>query len=322
MGIFHLARTPALYQAHRLAAQQHGVIDWAQARSCGLDDADVRRLRRQGAWSRTYPRVYCVNEFVGSQRPQSGTQPLLTATMAAQLALGTQSFAADETAARLWGFQGLPAWDEHTIHMTIPALGAQRHVGGITLHSYDTESDEITSRPDGIRLTTPGRTLRDVVLHVSRPCAVSLMDSSVNQGLLTADDFPVLDRANRRRPGRRRTRPWWDLSDGRAQSPLETRIRLVCVGGGFPPSDLQHPLPIPGASVTYYGDLWWEGLKTLVEADGAGPHSAPDALYRDRHRQNAILRAYPDLRILRFGWADLRQPDYILAQLTRPSNPR
>jgi hypothetical protein len=312
----HLARLRALQAAGRLAAEQYGVLSWAQVLECGLGDSDVRRLRRQGVWRRLFPRVYCVQELAPDR---SNTQALmLTTVMAAQLALGPRSFASAETAARLWGLQGLPPWDRREIHMTIPALGAQRHIRGITLHTYDTEPHEITTRADGIRLTIPGRTLRDVVLRVDRASAVSLMDSSQHQGLLTSEDLPLLEAANLQRRGCRRTRAWWHLTDGRAQSPLETRIRLVCVDGGLPPDDLQHPFPIPDLDVTYYGDLWWEKLRTLVEADGAGPHSGPEALFQDRRRQNAILRAYPGLRILRFTWADLQQPGRILAQLIEP----
>jgi very-short-patch-repair endonuclease len=55
------------------------------------------------------------------------------------------------------------------------------------------------------------------------------------------------------------------------------------------------------------GDLgWWldDGRLLLVEIDGATPHGAPDALYRDRARQNAIVAT--GALLLRFTADDLR----------------
>ncbi len=55
------------------------------------------------------------------------------------------------------------------------------------------------------------------------------------------------------------------------------------------------------------GDMgWWlpTGRLLVVEIDGAGPHGAPDALFRDRQRQNAVVAT--GTLMLRFTAADLR----------------
>lgn len=239
---------------------------------------------------------------------------LPSAVAAARLALGPAAFASERTAARLWGIQGLPPWDG-AVHMTFPAAGTPRKVPGITLHTWATDPADTTVL-GGLRLTAPGRTLRGTLLRVDRYTAVCLLDSALNRGLVSPADLPGLTAANAGRPGCTRSLPWWGLADGRAQSPLETRVRLVCADGGVPPDDLQHPFYDDHGRLIAVGDLWWRDRRLLVEADGRGPHERPDALLHDRRRQNALTLAHPGIRILRFTWADLTVPRAILATAT------
>lgn len=296
-----------------IAARQHGVLSWAQASSTGVTKSDARRLVRNGEWGRPHTGVYSVRTLTA---PSNSKTHLRTAAMAAQLALGPNSFAGGETAARLWGMQGLPHWDGRTVHMVIPALGAQRHHHRITLHSWPTSPEEVITL-HGIRLTDPGRTLRDTLLRVDRETAVCLMDSVLHQGLILDDEVEELELANRGRKGCVNVRRWWRLADGRAESPLETRVRLICVDGGIPPTDLQHRF-LDGLGRTIgVADFWWEEQQLIGEADGLGPHSLPQALLRDRERQNALQRWHPGVRIVRFTWQDLKRPQYILASVSR-----
>ena len=294
------------------ASAQFGMITLAQARAHGIRHCDIRRLRRSGAWGHPYPQVYSIRSLLA---PTGTDEWFRTMVMAAQLALGPRSFAGGETAARLWGMQGLKPWDGRTVHMVIPALGAQRHIRGITLHSWYTAPEEVTMTGDGIRVTDPGRSLRDTLIHVDRDTAVCLMDSCLNQGLVTDEEVKLLETRNRGRRGCVRVRDWWSLADGRAQSPLETRVRLVCVDGGVPPGALQHRFTDRSGRLIGIVDFWWEDRELIGEADGIGPHSTPQALARDREHQNALQLCYPNIRMVRFTWQDLRRPSYILAAI-------
>lgn len=296
-----------------IAARQHGVLSWDQARHAGVTKSDARRLIRNGEWGRPHTGVYSIRALT---TPSDSDAHLRSATMAAQLALGPNAFAGGETAARLWGIQGLPRWDGRTVHMVIPALGAQRHHYRITLHSWQIPPDEISTTA-GIRLTKPGRTLRDTLLRVDRETAVCLMDSALHQGLILEEDIEGLELANRGRKGCVNVRRWWSLADGRAESPLETRVRLICVDGGMPPTNLQHRLRDGHGRTIGIADFWWEEHQLIGEADGHGPHSLPQALLKDRERQNALQLWHPDVRIVRFTWQDLKRPQYILASIAR-----
>ncbi|WP_133740668.1 type IV toxin-antitoxin system AbiEi family antitoxin domain-containing protein [Actinorugispora endophytica] len=295
----------ATWAAGALAARQYGVVSRDQVMRCGLSDSALRNLVRRGGWTRVHRGVY----RVAGHAPVTERERLLSAVMAAQLTLGPTAFASGRTAARLWGVRGLPPWTG-AVHMTVPVGDARRKVPGIIRRTWATDPAEVVAR-GGLRATTPRRTLRDTLLDVDRSTAVCLLDSALNQGLVAAEDLPALASANTGRPGCARSLPWWGLADGRAQSPLETRVRLVCADGGVPPDSLQHPFHDARGRLVAIGDLWWRDRGLLVEADGRDPHERPKALLHDRRRQNALELAFPGIRILRFTWADLAFPRYI-----------
>ncbi|ADG74003.1 conserved hypothetical protein [Cellulomonas flavigena DSM 20109] len=177
----------------------------------------------------------------------------------------------------------------------------------------------------GARMVAPELALAQAVCELSREHAVAVLDSAVQQRLVTPDLLAVRALARGRR-GAARLADWWELVDGRAQSPLETRARLQCVDACIPPDDLQVPVRDVRGRIVARGDLGWHlaGDRLLVvEIDGRGPHSTPAALYRDRERQNAIVAS--GTVVLRFTAADVGSARVVpvirplLAGRTRPS---
>jgi hypothetical protein len=158
----------------------------------------------------------------------------------------------------------------------------------------------------------PSRALADTVLGVDRAQALSMLDSAVNLGQVPLEDVQRLGGACAGRRGVQRLRALLPLVDGRAQSPLETRIRLACVDGGVPPDDLQYAVRNGWGEILGRADLaWWRGRRRplVAEADGAEPHSRPEALFRDRHRANDFMLA--DVDMIRFTWADAHRSAYV-----------
>lgn len=83
---------------------------------------------------------------------------------------------------------------------------------------------------------------------------------------------------------------------------------MQCRDGGIPPHDLQVTVGDGSGRVLARGDLGWvlEGGRLLVaEIDGVGPHSTPEALYRDRERQNRIVAT--GALLLRFTAGDVHR---------------
>src|SRR5699024_1574965 len=297
-----------------IAGQQHGVLSRCQTEEAGLSKSNVRSLRHNGTLGNPCAGVYSVRSLID---PSDRDAFLRTSVMAAQLALGPRSFAGGRKAAYLWGIRGLPRWDRRTVHMVVPGPGTKRRRHHITLHTWQVATEEITTLDGVLRLTTPGRSLRDTLLSVDRETAVCLMDSALHQGLIEKGQVGALILANRKRKGCVRSRRWWPLADGRAESPLEPRVRLPCTDAGFPPTDLQHRFLDDTGRTIAVADLWWAEMGIIGEADGHGPHSLPKMLAKDRVRQNSLQVWHPGVRIVRFTWQDLKRPGYIASVLAQ-----
>ncbi|MFH9982620.1 hypothetical protein ACH4ND_25940 [Streptomyces sp. NPDC017179] len=167
----------------------------------------------------------------------------------------------------------------------------------------------------GLPLTTPARTCADLLLQLPRAEAVSVLDSALHEGLLSHPDLLGIPAFLSGRPGAPRAREWLRLADGRAESPLETRVRLICLDDGLPPPLLQWRIGDPERGCSYRIDLGWPTHLVGVEADGKAPHSTPQALYQDRHRHNRLSTLLPGLTLLRFTWSDTYDPPRILLPL-------
>jgi len=127
--------------------------------------------------------------------------------------------------------------------------------------------------------------------------------------LIGADEFARIPALIRGRRGAVAARRYLAEADHRAQSPLETRARLRCVDGRVPPDVLQVDVRDDDGYLLGVGDLGWLAARVVAEADGAGVHGTPAAVFEDRRRQNLFVNA--GWRVLRFTWADTLRPDYI-----------
>lgn len=76
-----------------------------------------------------------------------------------------------------------------------------------------------------------------------------------------------------------------------------------------PPDTLRQEVRDHDGHLLGIGDLAWLRTRILGEADGAGPHATPEAVFVDRHRQNNIVNA--GWHLLRFTWQDTLRPDVI-----------
>jgi very-short-patch-repair endonuclease len=287
----------------RVAAGQDGLVTLEQARSAGLTLDEVHRLCRNGRWRRLSRTTYLMT-------PDAPEAVLRRARIRSAVAsLGPAAVAVLNTAAELHCLAGLRRSEQ--IHVSLPGCRARpRRLGQpeLVVHQLVVLRAQQV-RVDGITVTSPLRTVADNLLMANRYDGVSLLDSALNLGLLTDDELPAVLPLLRGRRGAVAARTRLAEADGRAQSPLETRVRLRCVDGRVAPEQLQHQIRDVHGHLLGVADLAWLGARLLGEADGRGPHGGPEAVYADRRRQNALTNA--GWRILRFTWTDTLRPDYI-----------
>ncbi|WP_233559128.1 endonuclease domain-containing protein [Micromonospora radicis] len=285
-----------------------------QALTNGFTRHEVDNLVAFGRWQSLARAVYL-------PQPVSAVQPSRRQQVrAALLSLGPAAFAVLGTAAELHGIAGLPSSDE--IHVGLPGTAAKRARVGqpqVVLHQLEYAAESLVSL-GGLATTDAISTVSDVILRAGRYPAVSMLDSALNRGLLGEDDLATIARRIRRRRGAVAARGYLTQADGRAQSPLETRTRLRCVDGRVPPDVLQLEVRDDDGYLLGIGDLGWRGPRVIAEADGRGPHSAPEAIFADRRRQNLLANA--GWTILRFTWQDTLDPAYIPWIVRQAINPR
>jgi hypothetical protein len=284
-----------------IAASQDGVVAVGQCRAAGITDGQLKRLCRERRWLRLNRGVYFVDADSTEDPPRAAV------IRAALLSAGPRAVAVLGTAAELHGVAGMPS---SAVHVSLPGPKARPRrysETDIGLHQLVLLPDQITT-VNGMRVTTAVRTVADLMTRTARLVAVSVLDSSLHHRLLTADDLDDLRGLISGHRGAASAMRWVQDADPRAESPLETRVRLRAADANLPPDDLQYRVRDPHGQVVAIGDLaWLRPLGSVIgEADGVAAHDNPSAVFRDRARQNNIVAA--GFAVVRFTWRDTLDP--------------
>ncbi len=183
---------------------------------------------------------------------------------------------------------------------------ADRHCpNGIVAHTYSLESDECRL-VDTMRLTSPERTAFDIGRTLSQDSAVACLDALVRAtDLKIVDVLSIADRKPGAR-GVRNLRSALDLVDGGAESPQETRVRLLLVRAGMPRPETQIEFVDEFGDVRIRVDLGWRDWMVAVEYDGVQHWS-------DRHQRSWDIDRIAMLEAA--GWSVVRISS---AMLSRP----
>ena len=180
------------------------------------------------------------------------------------------------SAAALWGMLKPPGGP---IHVTLPGNGGRRRRRGIRIHRSHSLIDGVTTRRNGIAVTKPGRTLRD--LHRTSP--QPLFRGAVRRAL----DLQLVSSADLKRDE--------DLT----RSELERIFLGLC---------RRHRLPQPEVNAhvgPYEVDFLWRDRGLIVETDGFRHHGDRSAFERDRAR-DARLQSL-GFQVLRFTYRQLTE---------------
>ncbi|MBO2451800.1 DUF559 domain-containing protein [Actinomadura barringtoniae] len=117
--------------------------------------------------------------------------------------------------------------------------------------------------------------------------AVVAVDALAHRHRIDSDAFLAYALAHRGWPGVRLVEPVLELSDARAESPMETRLRMLLVSGGLPVPEVQYEVAVGGRS--YRLDLAYPDKWLAIEYDGEDSHRG--YLGADARRQNALESA-------------------------------
>ncbi|TDO18891.1 uncharacterized protein DUF559 [Mycobacterium sp. BK086] len=225
--------------------------------------------------------------------------------VAAWMWSGRRATLAGVSAAALLGVRWLP--DDGPAELV---RAQHRCPPGIVVHSGVVRDDEVcTAR--GISCTTPARTAYDLGRHCAFTVGLIRVDAVMAATGITVDDVAAIALRNPGARHIRRLRRVLEIADGGAESPQETRLRLLLVRAGLPRPATQIPIRNAAGRVVRRIDLGWPQWKVGVEYDGAQHWTDPAQHAGDIDR----LEFFADLgwRMVRVSANHLRyQPDGVV----------
>jgi very-short-patch-repair endonuclease len=197
------------------------------------------------------------------------------------------------------------------VEVTLPSDCRGGAVAGVHVTRRSLEPEDTTARR-GVAVTTPLRTALDLGRIKPADDAVIALDRFLSTGLVFLDEVRA---AALLASGRdcRRIRTAVSLADGLAESPQETRLRLMIHRSDLPPPVAQYRIRVDGRFVAR-PDFAWPEHRLALEYDGAW-HGEPSQFRRDRQRLNRLTAA--GWRVLFVTAADLRDPVRLIARIAQ-----
>jgi hypothetical protein len=204
------------------------------------------------------------------------------------------------------------------VDVVVPPPARLRAHPRLRVHRAKLDPAEVRRYGD-LRVTAPVRTAFDIARRSPLVDAVIGLDALLFAGLVTAQELQRYVATNSFLHGADLARRAVGLARRGAQSPMETRARLVLVMAGLPEPVLQYEVRGGDGRLIARLDMAYERRKLALEYQG------------DHHRDRAQFRK--DLarinRLYLAGWtvlqltADdvLRQPDRMVAQVRKALGP-
>ncbi|MBX7434410.1 hypothetical protein JDV09_20245 [Mycobacterium sp. Y57] len=161
----------------------------------------------------------------------------------------------------------------------------------------DRVADDEIEIVKGIAVTTPARTALDIACRYPEDEAVVAIDALARATRLKVADVELLAQRHKGRRGIRRARATLDLVDPGAESPQETRVRLLLIRNGFPRPETQIAVYDGGGGLVAELDMGWRDVMVAVDYEG-------DHHRRTRQQFNKGIRRHD--AVTELGWDDIR----------------
>jgi len=238
----------------------------------------------------------------------SGLEQTPMATLAAARArLPSSAVFSGLTAAWLHGFDVEPC---DPIEVTVPRSTGIAMRAGIRVHRAKSVADEVI-QIRGFRVRSVARTIADISARLSLTEAVVVADAALHSRRITISALKDWVDRHRGEAGVQRLRRVISFAEPAAESPMESRLRMVLVLGRLPRPKAQASIYDGKGRFVGRPDLYYDEARLGVEYDGAVHRMS---LAEDDRRQNRLLNA--GVRLLRFTCADvLGQPDSVVMQV-------
>jgi very-short-patch-repair endonuclease len=258
----------------KIAARQHGVVSAVQLHRAGISNTAAAKRAQSGRLHRIHRGVYAL------------AHPKLTfegRCMAAVLALGDRGVVSHRSAAAIWGM--LPPHGG-SVQVTAVGGGGKKKRSGVKIHRSHTLIARITTRRNGIPVTKPARTLRDLRRVVPQPVFRAAVRRALDLRLIRSTG----------------------LSEAAlTRSELERSFLALCRRHRFPQPEVNARLG------PYEVDFLWRDRRLVVETDGYRHHGGRAAFETDRARDSHLQSR--GFRVLRFTYRQVAERIAVVAAL-------
>ena len=232
-----------------IAAHRHGVVTLADLAAAGLARGAVVHRIAEGRLRRLHRGVFLLG-------PLHGTW---TREVAAVLAVGYGAALSHHSAAAFWGIRPGRAGD---VDVTVANRNVRQREG---IHVHRVRGlDDVWWR-EGIAITSPARTLRDLARHLPRRELERAAEQAQVLRLVTRGGLGDLARDE----------------PAMTRSEAEARFLALVRAAGLPEPETN--VRVAGYEV----DFLWREQRLVVEVDGFAFHSSREAFERDRRKDAA-----------------------------------
>lgn len=292
-----------------------GVFSTADARAAGVNANDLRALVRAGTAVRVAPRAYVLGRAHAAATMPEELHRL--ETLAVLRSFDNRVAASHHSALAL---HRLPFWRVNTdeIHVCRRTGRSSRVRGRLHIHESVTASPLMTSQLSGELTTSPALAVIGTAMANGVEAGVVAMDAALHAAKTSEDELTVMLSRMRLTPGITSARQALSLADARAESPGETRTRLILTSiPGSPEVLPQFEVRTPGGELVGRADFR-VGTKVLVEFDGRAKYGMDgrrreDDLWAEKLREDR-LRALGYV-VVRLVWADLDRPRAVIQRV-------
>jgi Protein of unknown function (DUF559) len=258
-----------------------------------------------GTWTKRELRRSCTRVYRDVYQRRGSALTARDRAVAAWLWSGKKAVVAGNSAAALLGAE----WVDP--HRPAELVSDRKRPPRLIVTRNETLLAGETALVGGVPVTSAARTAFDLGRRPGLVAAVIAMDSLARATGLIADDVEPLLTAHQGARGTKQLRRALPLVDSGAESPQETRTRLVLIRGGLPRPQTQIVVRNMWGAVVARIDMGWEQWLVGVEYDGPQHWTDPRVRANDIERTaNLESRGW---RLVRVS-ADLlrHRPDVII----------
>lgn len=242
----------------------------------------------------------------GVRLPTPGIEDLQSRVRAALLPIGHRAIVCRSTAALLLGLPVPRLLEEDVrVHLLLDRAVPRPRRRDVATHQGPLAKGEVV-RFAGLMLTSPARTYVDLAALLGRADLAAVGDAVLRSGCSPETLLEVAERRGRY-PGKALARSTVDWLNAAAESPQESRLRVVLREAGLPQPRVNAVIRDAHGHPVARGDLVFDEAMLVVEYDGAD-HLTPERQRRDAERR-ASLQA--------LGWMVLELNRYDLVDSRR-----